>query len=86
MTGRKAALMQSALGRLLGTVDSKNPIHMERFLKEHHLIAPTSNQIIVEVKCNIIRIYGHVKGSMWTGEKLLNVYINFFFQSRSQTC
>ena len=75
VTGRKAALVQSSLGRLLGAVDCKNAVHMERFLQEHYQIVPLSNQIIVEVKCCIIRIYGHNSGYMWTGEAHVLLFI-----------
>jgi hypothetical protein len=29
---------------------------------------PSSNQIVIELQCNLIRSYGHVKGYSWTGE------------------
>jgi hypothetical protein len=29
---------------------------------------PSSNQIVIEVKCNLIRSYGHAQGYSWTGE------------------
>jgi hypothetical protein len=29
---------------------------------------PSSNQIVIEVKCNLIRNYGHVKGYSWAGK------------------
>jgi hypothetical protein len=70
-TGRQAALCLAALGRLLSIVDSKNTAQMERFLSEHHHVMPSTNQIVVEVKCNLIRSYGHAKGYSWTGELLL---------------
>ncbi|PSN54241.1 hypothetical protein C0J52_09247 [Blattella germanica] len=74
MTGRKAALIQCNLGRLLGVIDCTNPVHMERFLKEHHQIAPSTNQIVVEVKCSLIRTYGHRKGYMWQGLLLYELH------------
>jgi len=68
VTGRQAALTQATLGRLLSIVDSKNLVQMERFLNQHHLIMPSTNQIVIEVKCNLIRSYGHIKGYSWTGK------------------
>ncbi|XP_021936828.1 protein msta-like isoform X2 [Zootermopsis nevadensis] len=65
-TGRKAAITQGTLGRLLCIVDSKNIAQMERFLCEHHHVMPSTNQIVVEVKCNLIRSYGHATGYSWT--------------------
>lgn len=67
-TGRKAAITQGTLGRLLCIVDSKNIAQMERFLCEHHHVMPSTNQIVVEVKCNLIRSYGHATGYSWTGQ------------------
>jgi hypothetical protein len=29
---------------------------------------PSSNQIVIEVKCDLIRSYGHAKGYWWAGE------------------
>ena len=68
MTGRQASLTQATLGRLLSVVDGRNAAQMERFLSEHHHVMPSTNQILVEVKCNLIRCYGHTKGYSWTGE------------------
>lgn len=66
MTGRQASLTQATLGRLLSVVDGRNAAQMERFLSEHHHVMPSTNQILVEVKCNLIRCYGHTKGYSWT--------------------
>jgi hypothetical protein len=68
MTGRQASLTQATLGRLLSFVNGRNAAQMERFLSEHHHVMPSTNQIVVEVKCNLIRCYGHTKGYSWTGE------------------
>jgi hypothetical protein len=68
VAGRQAALSQASLGRLLGIVDRKNTAQMERFLSEHHHVMPSTNQILIEVKCNLIRCYGHAKGYSWAGE------------------
>ncbi|XP_069688370.1 SET domain-containing protein SmydA-8 [Periplaneta americana] len=66
VTGRHGALTQATLGRLLGIVDCKDADQMERFLREHHLVAPPSNQIVVEVKCCLVRAYGHGDDLSWT--------------------
>ena len=68
VTGRQASLAQATLGRLLSIVDNRNIPQMERFLSQHQQVMPSSNQIVIEVKCNLIRSYGHVKGYSWTGE------------------
>jgi len=70
VTGRQASLAQATLGRLLSIVDNRNVLQMERFLSHHQQVMPTSNQIVIEVKCNLVRSYGHVKGYSWTGELL----------------
>lgn len=62
VTGRQASLTQAMLGRLLSIVDNRNVLQMERFLSQHQHIMPSSNQIVIEVKCDLIRSYGHAKG------------------------
>jgi hypothetical protein len=66
--GRQASIAQATLGRLLSMVDNRNIPQMERFLSQHHQVMPSSNQIVIELKCNLIRSYGHVKGYSWAGE------------------
>ena len=68
VTGRQASLTQAMLGRLLSIVDNRNVLQMERFLSQHQHIMPSSNQIVIEVKCDLIRSYGHAKGYSWAGE------------------
>lgn len=67
VTGRQAYITQATLGRLLSIVDNRNIPQMERFLSQHQHVMPSSNQILIEVKCNLIRSYGHAKGYSWTG-------------------
>lgn len=73
VTGRQASLAQATLGRLLSIVDNRNIPQMERFLSQHQQVMPSSNQIVIEVKCNLIRSYGHVKGYSWTGENTVDL-------------
>jgi hypothetical protein len=68
MTGRQASLTQATLGRLLTIVNGKNGVQMERFLSNCHHVMPSTNQVVIEVKCNLIRCYGHSKGYTWAGE------------------
>jgi hypothetical protein len=73
VTGRQASFAQATLGRLLSIVDNRNIPQMERFLSRHQHVMPSSNQIVIEVKCNLIRSYGHVKGYSWTGEYMVEI-------------
>jgi hypothetical protein len=68
MTGRQASLSQATLGRLLSVVNGRDAAQMERFLNSCHRVMASSNQIVVEVKCNLIRCYGHTKGYSWAGK------------------
>jgi predicted RNA-binding Zn-ribbon protein involved in translation (DUF1610 family) len=68
MTWRQASLAQATLGRLLSVVNAKNGVQMELFLSNCHHVMPSTNQVVAEVKCNLIRCYGHTKGYSWKGE------------------
>nr|CAD7575036.1 unnamed protein product [Timema californicum] len=74
MTSQRAGVVQSALGKVLGRLDTTDPVSINRFLRGHKRVVATTNQIIVELKCNLVCIYGHAAGYQYSGKAHLVLF------------
>ncbi|XP_063236735.1 SET domain-containing protein SmydA-8-like [Bacillus rossius redtenbacheri] len=66
LSGRQAAAVQAALGRLLEHVDTSSPGDIRRFLADQAGALPACNQVAVQLKCDLICQYGHREGHLYT--------------------
>lgn len=71
------AIIQSALGSLLTTVDVTAPDQlMDLLQKRIQEVVPITNHIVIELKCRVIWMLGRAKGYLWHG-KNLNLQLDF---------